>query len=107
MISNLRRDGQGVVVVVVEKEEFNERSEEQGRDRDSETGATRPVNLKKTGLVLVRHGMVVYEEGGEERLTVRDSERRNLERRGDSLIQKANRAGSTGLLLIRSDNAGQ
>ena len=89
---------------MVEKEELDERSEEQGRDSDSEIGATRPVNLKKTGLVLVRHGMVVYEEGGEERSTVREIWQ---ERRGDLPFQKANRAGSTGLLLIRSDNAGQ
>ena len=71
---------------MVKKEEFNERSEEQGRDRDSETGATGPVNLKKTGLVLVRHGMVVYEEGGEERSTVRNSEhQRKSSRRGEKI----------------------
>jgi hypothetical protein len=55
VIENLRRGGQRVVVVVeVEKEEFNEQSEERERCRDSETGAARP---PKTSLALARQDM--------------------------------------------------
>jgi len=61
MTEKLRRGGQRVVVAVeeVEKEEFNERSEERGRRRHSETGAAR--ESKKTSLALARQDMLIYE----------------------------------------------
>ena len=51
-----------VVVMEVEKEEYNE--EQEGR-RDSETGAAS--DSKKTSLALAREDMLVYEGGGRER----------------------------------------
>jgi hypothetical protein len=53
MIEKLRRSGQRVVVEVeVETEEYNERSEELGRHRDSETEAAS--ESKKTSLAFAR-----------------------------------------------------
>ena len=78
MNENLRRGGEGIVVV--EKKEFNKWSE-WGRRRASETGAARPV--KETSFVLTRNDGVVYEEGGEERSTVRNPPNNRFEQRNE------------------------
>ena len=55
MIENARRGSQRVgVAMELEKEKYDERSEEQGRRRDGETGDARK---SKTSLVLQRQGL--------------------------------------------------
>ena len=70
-MENLRRSGQRVVVEV-ENEEYNERSEDQGPRRDSETGAAS--ESKKTSLGLGRQDMTASEGKKEERLNVKHQE---------------------------------
>ncbi len=62
MIENARHGGQRVgVAMELEKEEYNERSEERGRCRDGETEAA---SKSKTSLALPRQGIVEGAEGG-------------------------------------------
>ena len=57
--------------------------------------------MKKTSFVLTRNDGVVYEEGGEERSTVRNPPNNRFEQRNEG------RGKGPGLLLIKSDNAGR
>jgi hypothetical protein len=65
MIEKLRRGGRWVVLEV---EVENERTEQRGRRRDSETGAAS--QLKKKTLALARQGMLIYEGGEGKRGTI-------------------------------------
>jgi hypothetical protein len=69
MVGKLLRDGRRAVLVMEVEKDDNERTEQRGRRRDSETGAASW--SKKKRHALARQRVLIYEGGGEERSNVR------------------------------------